>query len=213
MREATTEETAINQDNEQSFDLSEQSEHQGSTMNNKQATEHQHDSDECNLSDNDSTINRQQDGALRALREQEAKIRQLESELDLLRASQTGVTETSPVSREVAAEESPYVNRLFVVSGSDQNLKYPLSKQLMTIGREPHNDIHVRSKFISRYHARIVSDKEGTVIEDLDSRNGIKVNSKRVRRKLLKSGDLVDIGRVQFKYIDLMEGSSGEGQA
>ena len=95
----------------------------------------------------------------------------------------------------------------------DENLKYPLSRHIMTIGREPHNDVHIRSKYVSRFHARIVSDRDGAVIEDLDSRNGVSVNSRKVRRMQLKSGDLIDLGRIQFKYIDLMEGSAGEGQA
>jgi hypothetical protein len=39
------------------------------------------------------------------------------------------------------------------------------------------------------------------------------MNSTRVRRQKLRSGDLIGIGRMQLKYIDLMEGASGEGQA
>ena len=170
--------------------------------------------DECNLSDNDDTMNREQDQLLRNLRASEALIRDLESKLSSLKVITSNATtpeeETPPTPHD---ENGLYVNRLFVVTCNDETLKYPLTKQIMTIGREPLNDIHIRSRYISRYHARIVCDQDGTVIEDLDSRNGITVNSRKVRRQQLKSGDLVDIGRVQFKYIDLMEGSSGEGSA
>lgn len=142
-----------------------------------------------------------QDELRRCLEEREARILELESKLEKLKNTPDG------------AEENLFVNRLFVVSSKDKNLKYPLTKQIMTVGREPENDIHIRSRYISRFHARIVCDADGTVIEDLDSRNGISVNSKRVRRQQLRSGDMIDIGRVQFKYIDLMEGSPGEGSA
>ena len=172
------------------------------------------DMDECNLSDTDATMNREQDQLLRNLRASEARIRDLESKLSSLNVITSKATTPEEETPATPHDENGlYVNRLFVVTCNDETLKYPLTKQIMTIGREPLNDIHIRSRYISRYHARIVCDQDGTVIEDLDSRNGITVNSRKVRRKQLKSGDLVDIGRVQFKYIDLMEGSSGEGSA
>lgn len=154
----------------------------------------------------------EKDELQRSLEEREARINELEAELESMKV-------TLPViaHEDAEAPEQPgdnlYVNRLLVVTSNDKTLKYPLTQHIMTVGREPHNDIHIRSKYISRYHARIVCDEDGTMVEDLDSRNGIAVNSRRVRRKLLKSGDLVDIGRVQFKYIDLMEGSADEGRA
>jgi hypothetical protein len=167
----------------------------------------------CDMDDTDSTTNREQQALLKTLKENEERIQQLQTELDSLKTARAEGDTPADNDALERDENGCYVNRLFVVAGSDQNLKYPLNQQIMTIGREAPNDIHIRSKYISRFHARIVSDQDGTVIEDLDSRNGITVNSRKVRRKQLKSGDLIDIGRVQFKYIDLMEGSSGEGSA
>jgi hypothetical protein len=109
--------------------------------------------------------------------------------------------------------DEPYVNRVIIASNNDGNLKFPLDKNIVTIGREAQNDIHIRSKFISRFHARIVSDQGGAIIEDLGSRNGITVNSRKIRRHQLRSGDLIDLGKTQLKYIDLKEGAVGEGQA
>jgi pSer/pThr/pTyr-binding forkhead associated (FHA) protein len=71
----------------------------------------------------------------------------------------------------------------------------------------------LRSSHASRHHARILTDDRYTYIEDLDSANGIMVNSERVTRQQLHSGDIINAGRIQIKYIDLMEGSAGEGQA
>ena len=72
----------------------------------------------------------------------------------------------------------------------------------MTIGRGKGNDIRLRHHFISRNHAQILTDADGSIIEDLGSKNGILVNAEPVNRRRLRDGDLVDIGEIQFKFID-----------
>ena len=52
---------------------------------------------------------------------------------------------------------------------------------------------------VSRLHCRLTADKsDQLVIEDLDSTNGIQVNGRRVSRQVLKPGDVVTIGRLEF---------------
>ncbi len=81
----------------------------------------------------------------------------------------------------------------------------------MTIGRGPENDIQVANEFMSRVHARILSDKNGASIEDLNSRNGLIVNSKKIKcPQQLCNGDLVSLGKMQFKFIDLAEEREAE---
>ena len=151
---------------------------------------------------------------LNSLEKQASKIRELEEKLQALQSTDTHSDPTAkPSELQEYDDNSPNVSRLIVSMNGDDNTKHPLSRTIMTIGREPHNDIHIRSRYISRFHARIVNDQDGSIIEDLGSRNGVKVNSKTVRRKQLKSGDLIDLGKIQLKYINLMEGSAGEGQA
>jgi len=71
------------------------------------------------------------------------------------------------------------------------------------IGRTPDNDLQIDSKFISRHHCQLVTGSDGiTVIEDLNSTNGILVQGKRVRRHSLRDGDLVTIGQHEILYID-----------
>jgi len=105
------------------------------------------------------------------------------------------------------------VNRLLVVISGGQRIKYPLFKESMTIGRSPENDIQIATQFVSRVHARIISDQHAATIEDLNSRNGVVVNSRKITRQQLRNGDLIALGKVQFKFIDLMEDDSGEGRA
>jgi type II secretory pathway predicted ATPase ExeA len=71
------------------------------------------------------------------------------------------------------------------------------------IGRTPDNDLQIDSKFISRHHCQLVTGSDGiTVIEDLNSTNGILVQDKRVRRHTLRDGDVVVIGQHEILYVD-----------
>ena len=72
----------------------------------------------------------------------------------------------------------------------------------LVIGRTPDNDLQIDSKFISRHHCHIVTHADSCVIEDLNSTNGIYVQSKRVRRYNLNDGDVVQVGQHEIMYID-----------
>jgi hypothetical protein len=93
-------------------------------------------------------------------------------------------------------------SRVLVFLDSDQPIKYPLYKEVMTIGRSDQADIQITGDFISRVHARVVSTQEGVTVEDLKSKNGIKVNSKLTERQMLKHGDVIGVGKVRFTFID-----------
>jgi type II secretory pathway predicted ATPase ExeA len=72
----------------------------------------------------------------------------------------------------------------------------------LVIGRTPDNDLQIDSKFISRHHCQIVTQSDSCLIEDLNSTNGIFVQSKRVRRHNLNDGDVVQVGQHEIMYID-----------
>jgi type II secretory pathway predicted ATPase ExeA len=70
------------------------------------------------------------------------------------------------------------------------------------IGRTPDNDLQIDSKYISRHHAQIITTPHSCVLEDLNSTNGIQVRAKRVRRRILNDGDVVQIGQHEIMYFD-----------
>ncbi len=70
----------------------------------------------------------------------------------------------------------------------------------VTLGRGPDNSITLDDDLVSRRHARI-DCRDGWRIEDLDSRNGTRVNGQPVTTSRLREGDLVVIGRTRFKLI------------
>jgi predicted component of type VI protein secretion system len=71
------------------------------------------------------------------------------------------------------------------------------------VGRTPDNDLQIDSKFISRHHCQLITGSDGiTVIEDLNSTNGIMVRGKRVRRHTLRDGDLIGLGQFDMLYVN-----------
>ncbi|MBZ4417159.1 FHA domain-containing protein [Myxococcus sp. RHSTA-1-4] len=76
----------------------------------------------------------------------------------------------------------------------------------LVFGRDEHEaDIVLKDDLVSRKHAKIRRDWSGTHVEDLGSRNGIKVNKKRVNRKALKDSDELEVGGIRFLYVDPSE--------
>ena len=69
-----------------------------------------------------------------------------------------------------------------------------------TVGRATRADFILEAPLVSRVHCRLTADKsDQLVVEDLDSTNGILVNGTRVARQVLKAGDVLTIGRVEFE--------------
>ncbi|MBJ6763127.1 FHA domain-containing protein [Myxococcaceae bacterium JPH2] len=66
-------------------------------------------------------------------------------------------------------------------------------------------DIVLKDDLVSRRHAKVRRDWSGTHVEDLGSRNGIRVNKKRVNRKALKDGDELEVGSTRLLYVDPTE--------
>jgi len=103
---------------------------------------------------------------------------------------------------ESAKHQAP-VAKVLVLLDSERPIKYPLFKETMTIGRADIADIQINNDFLSRLHARIVATPNGAAIEDIDSKNGIRVNAKLVTsRQELRHGDVVDLGRLRFRFLD-----------
>jgi type II secretory pathway predicted ATPase ExeA len=94
------------------------------------------------------------------------------------------------------------VGRILLASEGKTVIERELKPGRLVIGRTPDNDLQIDSKFISRHHCQIVTQADACLIEDLNSTNGIYVQSKRVRRYNLNDGDVVQVGQHEIMYID-----------
>ena len=90
--------------------------------------------------------------------------------------------------------------RLILESGLGK-IEYPLDAPVTTIGRSRSNDISLEDARVSRHHARIVRDGRSFLIEDLNSRNGTRVDDRAVRDSAtLADGAIVRIGDAVFRF-------------
>ncbi len=90
--------------------------------------------------------------------------------------------------------------RLLVRTEGDAGIVHVLGRRT-TIGRISANDLSIDADFISRHHAVVLVTDTETVVEDLNSTNGVFVNNVRVARHPLHEGDLLTIGKTNFRYV------------
>ena len=80
----------------------------------------------------------------------------------------------------------------------------PLIRTPLVLGRRESCDISLQFPNISGKHCELTFKDGLWIIRDLGSTNGIKVNDMPVQKKVLHNGDLVSIGKRDFKiqYIE-----------
>jgi FHA domain len=84
-----------------------------------------------------------------------------------------------------------------------------LAKERTTLGRRPYNDVVIDNLAISGEHAVLHMPAPGgpVEIEDLQSTNGTYVNGAPIQRQVLRSGDVIEMGKYKIRFMQ------DEGQA
>ena len=73
---------------------------------------------------------------------------------------------------------------------------YPVAGERISIGRHPKNTVVLDHELISIYHAEVVVENGKTLLRDLKSSNGTKVNRKPVSEITLAEGDEIRFGPI-----------------
>jgi type II secretory pathway predicted ATPase ExeA len=110
------------------------------------------------------------------------------------------------------ADTSRPMARLEVLYRDQLVGEFRLSAGKTIIGRTADNDVRIQSRFISRHHAQVVSDQTHSVLEDLNSTNGVFIRSQRVKHQTLVDGDIIQIGEHKLLYRDMRGASPGQAQ-
>jgi general secretion pathway protein A len=97
------------------------------------------------------------------------------------------------------------VARLKVAHKGEEPREYPISQGRIILGRTGDNDLQIDSKYVSRHHAQIVTYGPDSVLEDLNSTNGIYVKGKRVKKHRLRDRDVFVIGEHELMYLKQAE--------
>jgi pSer/pThr/pTyr-binding forkhead associated (FHA) protein len=85
-----------------------------------------------------------------------------------------------------------------------------LSKERVTIGRRPQNDIVIDSAAVSAEHAAIVTHNNDSFLEDLNSINGTQINGQPVKKHFLQNGDVIELAEYKMRYL-ADEGANSDG--
>src|ERR687897_248330 len=101
--------------------------------------------------------------------------------------------------------------KLIVNPTSSSRREIPLSRTVMSIGRDPSNDVVLPDAMVSRRHAVIEYRGSQYFLRDCNSSNGSLVNGDRVTERTLRDGDLVAIGTARMLFReDVAEESAGK---
>jgi pSer/pThr/pTyr-binding forkhead associated (FHA) protein len=108
------------------------------------------------------------------------------------------------LGREHSAASPPFVR---IDQGPDRGtvveLADPPSK--LRIGRGEEADLVLSDPDVSRLHLELTRDVDGTLARDLESKNGLEVNGKRLRERRLRHGDAIGLGNTHLVYQDPAE--------
>ncbi|MBI2377469.1 MAG: FHA domain-containing protein [Deltaproteobacteria bacterium] len=107
--------------------------------------------------------------------------------------------------------------RLELPDKPPREFTYDFRQEMISIGRDPTNDIQIPLTTVSRRHAQIFYERGDYFLEDLGSTHGTQVNDQVVKgkrsKKLLKDGDVIRIMSfsITFKaHLSLFDRKPGE---
>ena len=102
------------------------------------------------------------------------------------------------------ADESETIGppKIFLTLNGETLREVTLDRPRLLVGRSEHNDLRINSTYISRHHALFVKFGTSTLLMDLNSTNGLYVNSRRVSNQVVVHNDIINLGNHRLKFID-----------
>jgi hypothetical protein len=107
------------------------------------------------------------------------------------------------------ATEPAEPGRYIEVQGRDQTLLIPVGSEVIHIGRGLAADVRLDESSVSRRHAIVVPRSSGVRMLDDRSSFGTFVNGRRVQEADLEDGDVIVLGRVMLRYLEVSTAASG----
>ena len=95
--------------------------------------------------------------------------------------------------------------KLIVNPTSSARREISLARSLISIGRDPSNDVVLPDAMVSRRHAVIEFRGSQYFLRDCNSSNGSLVNGDRVSERNLRDGDLVAIGTARMLFREALD--------
>ena len=91
----------------------------------------------------------------------------------------------------------------YLISQDERANSYPVTTSTWRIGRSQDNEMTIDDSSISRRHAEINRDSNGQfIIYDRGSTNGVFINNKKITKKILSEGDIIEIGDFFLRFTE-----------
>jgi hypothetical protein len=117
------------------------------------------------------------------------------------RAGSATVEETGVRESNEASSPDPVIARLVLSVGEKTLSTWALRPGRVSIGRAPDNEFRLDTRFISRHHCQVTTADSVSIIEDLESVNGIRINGKVRKRHVLQHADQIQLGDHTLTYL------------
>ncbi len=107
-----------------------------------------------------------------------------------------------PTEPRQSADDTPKRFRgvLRILRGRRAGTAFVLGEEPLSIGRHPNSGIFLNDMTVSRLHATVEKMGGAYTIRDENSYNGVWVNNANVDMKVLRPGDVVQIGSYSLVY-------------
>jgi pSer/pThr/pTyr-binding forkhead associated (FHA) protein len=93
--------------------------------------------------------------------------------------------------------------KLEIIGGPDSGKRRKFKGVRMVIGRTPGVDLQLSDQSVSRRHIELVHSDGGTLLRDLGSGNGTKLNGVKIAADtMLNHGDEIQIGKTKIRFVD-----------
>jgi pSer/pThr/pTyr-binding forkhead associated (FHA) protein len=90
---------------------------------------------------------------------------------------------------------------LLAINDRDKS-KYRLNQETTTFGKANYVDIPVKGFFVSKLQAKVVKEGESFTLLNLGRPNKTKVNGEPITGSTLKNGDIIEVGKSIFRFIE-----------
>lgn len=93
-----------------------------------------------------------------------------------------------------------------IQNGPLKGQEYPVTKDILTIGRDAGSDLALNENSVSRHHARVICTGQEVLLEDMGSLNGTAINDNVIHEPtLLVPGDIVRFGLHLYMRFEVIE--------
>ena len=102
------------------------------------------------------------------------------------------------------ASDTDYKPYAYLIADDEKDTRFPITRTIWRIGRGKDNELTLDDTSISRRHAEIHRNSNGTFdIIDMNSMNGIYINNEKVGKAMLHEGDIIEIGDIFLRFTQL----------